>query len=1207
MVKAFGGKGEKAYSRKPLLRYDYIFLCPSFFRVKLTSIKLSGFKSFVDPTTIRFQGKLNGIVGPNGCGKSNIMDAVRWVLGESRASELRGESMKDVIFNGTTTRKPAGRASVELVFDNSDGRIGGQWGKYTELAVRRVLTRDGGSTYSINGTTVRRRDIHDIFLGTGLGPRAYAIIGQGMISRIIEARPEELRTFLEEAAGVSKYKERRKETARRLADSQENLNRVLDILAEQEQQLERLQQQAELAAHYSDLSGQRDRQQQFLWLLQKQHSEQEQVSLNQQTDKARTELEGIRAGITRCDAELEKLRVEHENANKALHEAQGSLYSINAEIGSLTAQIDYIAETRKRLESQITAFEAQKAEWSKQVPDFTAELESIKEKLAEQQAVQEMAEERLAEQQEGLPHYEETLEKRRQEELLLKEACQQIQRQIAVAANTHRNLTDTLTESSLKREKLVGQRDQLQEPDSALLQEQIAAREETAQQLQELQYQQESLEEELPAFQEARNQAMTRVHQCREAVIQHESRLNALRQIAEKTGQRGKLDQWLKENQLDGFQPFWRHITSEPAWETAVETVLAERMQSIELSRLEWTEAFARGTLPARLSFHHVPQAQEAGQDTATEAEGLDTLLSKIKTDRPYLMSVLRSWLHGIYTASDLATAVRDRHQLPAGACFVVPQGHRIDQYSVRLYAMESEAEGFFSRYQEITRLEADSGRLDDELKQATTSLQDAERQLDDRQMTAQRLSQDIGRLTGQLNEIRFAILKEEERQRHYAMQQEQIMQLLSALDEDSQEKQAEIAVQEQLLEELDLQLVGKQEKEDTFHETVIAAEEELMRAREACHEIEKQVQQAVFAQQTMRLRQEEIDRQAKMAAVQVQRAEEGIATNRQELEKLENSIQENRLQSLLDKRMGQEKLLADRRNALDGTAQQLRTAMEERLRLEQQVQPQQDRIVALQLKEQEARLNAEQQAQKLQEAGVVEADLMPLMPANARPSSLQGEITRLTAEINALGPVNLAAAQELKEGRERRQYLQEQHQDLTDAITTLEDAIKRIDRETRQQLRDTFDRVNQSLDELFPVLFGGGKSQLIMSGDEILDAGIQIMAQPPGKKNATIHLLSGGEKALTALALVFSLFQLNPAPFCLLDEVDAPLDDANTARFSSLVTKMSGQTQFLFISHNQIAMEMAEELIGVTMQEKGVSRIVSVDLSNAGEFAEKG
>ena len=1173
--------------------------------MKLTSIKLSGFKSFVDPTTIRFQGKLNGIVGPNGCGKSNIMDAVRWVLGESRASELRGESMKDVIFNGTTTRKPAGRASVELVFDNSDGRIGGQWGKYTELAVRRVLTREGGSTYSINGITVRRRDIHDIFLGTGLGPRAYAIIGQGMISRIIEARPEELRTFLEEAAGVSKYKERRKETARRLTDSQENLNRVLDILAEQEQQLERLQQQAELAEHYTSLSERRDRQQQFLWLLQKQHSEQEQVSLNLQTEKARTGLESIRTGITRCDARLAGLRVENDDANKALHEAQGNLYSINAEIGSLKAQIDYIAETRKRLESQIAAFESQKAEWSNQFPTFTAELEHIQQTLSEQLAVQEQAEERLAIQRDELPQYEEALVQRRQEEQVLKEACQQVQRQIAVAANTHRSLREALAAYSLRREKVLQQRQQLQAPDNMLLQEQVTAREETDLRLQELQYQLENLEGALPELQQARDQAEAHARQCRETVIQHETRLKALRQITEKAGQHGRLDDWLQENQLDGFLPFWRHISSEPVWENAVEIVLAERMQSIELSRLEWTEAFARGKLPARLSFHCV---QETGSQVEADlVEGLDSLSSKVVLDRPYLMPLLRTWLQGIYTAPDLGTAIQNRHQLPESGCFIVPEGHRIDRYSVRLYAAESESEGFFARYQEIARLEADKRQLDEALREATTHFQETERQLDDRQMMVQRISQDIRKQTGQLNEIRFAILKAEEQQRQYAMQQEQIDRQLETLDADNQDRQAEIAVQEQLLEELDLQLVEKQEKEDTFHDTVVAAEEKLMQMRDACHDIEKQVQQAAFNQQTLKHRREEIDRQASMATLQIQRAEEGIAAHRQELEDLENSIQENRLQSLLDKRLQQEQLLADRRNTLDGIAQQLREVMEERMQLEQQLQPQQDRIVALQLKEQEARLNAEQQAQKLKDAGAVEADLMLLMPDNAKPAALQADITRLTSAINALGPVNLAAAQELKEGQERRQYLQEQHQDLTDAITTLEDAIKRIDRETRQQLRNTFDKVNESLDELFPILFGGGKAQLIMSGDEILDAGIQIMAQLPGKKNATIHLLSGGEKALTALALVFSLFQLNPAPFCLLDEVDAPLDDANTVRFSSLVTKMSGQTQFLFISHNQIAMEMAEELIGVTMQEKGVSRIVSVDLSNAGEFAEKG
>ncbi len=1172
--------------------------------MKLTSIKLSGFKSFVDPTTIRFQGKLNGIVGPNGCGKSNIMDAVRWVLGESRASELRGESMKDVIFNGTTSRKPAGRASVELVFDNSDGRIGGQWGQYTELAVRRVLTRDGGSTYSINGTTVRRRDIHDIFLGTGLGPRAYAIIGQGMISRIIEARPEELRTFLEEAAGISKYKDRRKETARRLSDSQENLNRVLDILSEQDQQIEKLQQQAELADVYNTLSAQRDRQQQFFWILQKQDSEKSRISFEQATEKARTEFEQIRAGMFHCDAQLEKLRSDNELANQSLHDAQGVLYGINTEIGSLTAQINYITETRKRLEAQMTSLQAQKEQWQTQIPEFTAELETVQEAIAEHQIAQESAEETLDFQQEAFAQAETVLNEQREQERHLKDDTQQIQRQIAVAANTHKSLRNAITECGARREKLAQHRQRFNVPDEKVLEGHVQAKDEAEQYLQELLEQQANAEGELQAALEAKAQVEDAFRACRESVIQLESRLNTLRQIEEKAGRKEKLGQWLKDNQLEGFKPLWRHITSEAGWELAVETVLADRMKAIELSNLEWTDAFAKGTLPARLSFYHAESAESiAGADS----HGLSALKDRIQTERPYLMPVLASWLHGVYTSPNLATAIQNRHQLPEGACFVVPEGHRVDRFGVRLYAQESENEGFYSRHQEILRLEKKHDTQRQELDQMSVRLREVDAGLKTHQATARELTASIEKQNRLLNDIRFRILKEEENQRYYKLQQEQIAAQIKALDEDEREKQLALAEQEQLLEGLDLTLAEKQEKEEDFHTKVVEAENRLNHLREHCHSLEKQIQQARFAQQTATHRKSELTRQIETADQQIQAADEQIAKNTQELEKLEHGIQEANLQTLLDKRLAQEQVLAEKRNELDGIAQQLRTVMEQRMQFEQQLQPQQDQIVALQLKEQEARINAEQYVQKLQESGVNESELLVLMPDNLKSSTLQAEITRITHKIEALGPVNLGASLELKEGLERRQYLQEQHQDLTDAISTLEDAIKRIDRETRQQLRTTFDQVNKSLDEMFPILFGGGKSQLIMNGDEILDAGIQIMAQPPGKKNATIHLLSGGEKALTALALVFSLFQLNPAPFCLLDEVDAPLDDANTGRFSSLVRKMSEQTQFLFISHNQIAMEMAEELIGVTMQEKGVSRIVTVDLSNAGEFAEKG
>ncbi|MBR5999854.1 MAG: AAA family ATPase, partial [Oxalobacter sp.] len=645
-------------------------------------------------------------------------------------------------------------------------------------------------------------------------------------------------------------------------------------------------------------------------------------------------------------------------------------------------------------------------------------------------------------------------------------------------------------------------------------------------------------------------------------------------------------------------------VTCEPKWESALEVVLQERMQAIELSNLSWADGLSKSRLPGKLVFFSSIGVQRPSYGNDGD---LTSLVSFISVSRDDIKTVLQNWLSGIFTKSSIAEAIKDRDRLPEGASFIVPEGHRVDRYSVRLFAAESENEGFFQRINEIARLESQERDLELALKEATDKARDVSTVLKELQTALERLRRERTVLTEKLGEIRLVILKEEERQRHYVEQQEQIALGFEAIDSECQEKQEEIVLHEQLLEELDGRLSEAQEKEDAFRVVVETAEEKLLRERESCHAIEKQIQQALFAQQTLKRSVAELERQVEFAKGQVAKAQAGIVASQGELGNLEAGVQENALQELLEKRLMQEKSLTEKREALENTAQSLRKVMEKRIQLENQLQPQQERIVALQLKEQEARLNASQQAAKLSEAGVDEDELAQELPENAKSSSLQGEVTRLTNEISAMGLVNLAAAQELEEGKKRRQYLKEQHQDLTDAIATLEDAIKRIDRETRQQLKDTFDRVNASLDELFPILFGGGKAQLIMSGDEILDAGIQIMAQPPGKKNATIHLLSGGEKALTALALVFSLFQLNPAPFCLLDEVDAPLDDANTARFSSLVEKMSAQTQFLFISHNQIAMAMAEELIGVTMQEKGVSRIVSVDLDKAGEFAEKG
>lgn len=1172
--------------------------------MQLTSIKLSGFKSFVDPTTIRINGKRIGVVGPNGCGKSNIIDAVRWVLGESRASELRGESMRDVIFNGTTQRRPAGRASVELTFDNSDGRIGGQWGKYGELAVKRILTREGGSTYFINNVAVRRRDVQDIFLGTGLGPRAYAIIGQGMIARIIEARPEELRVFLEEAAGVSKYRERRRETENRLVDSRENLNRVSDILHELDQNLEKLQVQAGLAKRYQDLTEAKDRQQKLLWLIQKQASVREQAELVQAIEKAQTALEGMTADLFKRDAELEKLRDVHEVASRKLHDAQGNLYRTNAEIGGLEAQIRYVVETRKRLQAQILSFQEQKEQWSGQIVAFSDELASDRRHLEDAILDCEATQEFCFGKAEELPRFEDSLNEMRRQAQEVHDRILQIGQQIAVSSSKHKNLTDILQECLMRQEKLLQQQKQLVEPDMDDL---VSRRDEELEQteiLEELRQNETFRQDRVPEMESRYRTAREQLNECKNRHLQGEARLAALKQFQEETQSKSKLHSWLEKHELTVFNPLWQSIHIDSKWETALEAVLSERIRAIELSSLDQVQSFSKETLPAKICFFSVQESGGMAKPDGRKMSGMDLLADFVDSAKASFRPVLKNWLRHVYVADDLGQALQKKNTLPDGACLVVPDGHIVDGQSVRLFAFESETEGFFSRQQEIERLECVQEEIKDELSLAAERFRLAENELAEMQMQIQNGQNQATEVLQRLHEIRLSILKLEDANRLYHDQKSRIEMDLSELHHLKQDREVELRKEENRLEELDMLLTEWQGKEEFFHDRISEEEDKLKAFREELRQAERKAQQAGFEKETLVKRIDGLERQIRTAEDQVRMVSENLDQGRLELQELDDKGAQENLQVLLDRRMTQENTLVELRQNLDDLAQQLRVMLEGRLQLERGIQPQRDKIVSLQLKEQAARINVEQYDQKLTEAMADVPELTRLMPPDAKASAFQTEIVRLSAEIEKLGPVNLGAAMELDEGEKRRKYLQEQYQDLGDAIVTLEDAIRRIDRETRMLLKNTFDQVNESLAELFPVLFGGGHAQLLMTGNEILDSGVQIMAQPPGKKNATIHLLSGGEKALTAIALVFSLFQLNPAPFCLLDEVDAPLDDANTERFSSLVTRMSEQTQFLFISHNRIAMEMGEELVGVTMQEQGVSRIVTVDIDDAAKFS---
>jgi chromosome segregation protein len=1164
---------------------------------------LSGFKSFVDPTNFQVPGQLVGVVGPNGCGKSNIIDAVRWVLGESKASELRGESMQDVIFNGSTHRKPAGRASVELVFDNNAGKAAGQWGQYAEIAVKRTLTRDGTSTYYINGQPVRRRDIQDIFLGTGLGPRAYAIIGQGMISRIIESRPEELRVFLEEAAGVSKYKERRRETENRLHDTRENLLRVDDILRELNANLEKLEAQAVVANKFHALQADQDEKQKLLWLLRKNEAQSEQSRYFREMEQAQTDLEEQTAKLRHVELSLEQMRQAHFAVGDRLHTAQGQLYQTNAEIGSLEAQIKFVIESRSRLQSQLATLTAQRDHWQAQAREAQEQIEEAEFRLEELAARVEQSQIAAEQKNEQLPALDAAWRESQRKATESRAKIMQAQQQLELESAHQRNASNILSGLLTRRERLQQEKNGLNLPDSSHLANLKMQLEEKQQALEEQGYYLEEALERQPQIEEERRAAQAQVNAETAANAQLEARLNALRQMQERVQTQGKVQPWLERHELAGLPRLWQKLQVEQGWETAMESVLRERTGALQLSNIEWAKAFFSDAPPAKLALF-APLTVAPPTSTLDETAGLVPFINLLKLNDPGLRGLLQDWLHNVFSADDAIDALRQREKLPAGGCFVTREGHLITRSSVRFYAADSEQEGMLGRQQEIDnigkqlraqQLLADEARA--RAVRADAAVAEMTRRLAD-------VRQRIQGLTQSVHTLQIDVVKLSEVEARFNQRSTQIATDLAEIAAQEAEQMQVKLESEEKFEQLDMRLGELQGEHEDGQQDFQRKEQMLADAREQLRELERAAQEAQFAEKSQRSKIEELRRNIATATSQAAQVTASLEAGQNELASLESGAANDGLQDLLERRTGQERALADARHELDQITQQLRSAEDARTQAERSLQPQRDKIMEMQLKEQAARLNQEQFAQQLAEVAADEAALAEKLNPDMRPSYLQGEVTRLGNAIAALGAVNLAALDELAQASERKNFLDSQNADLLEAITTLEDAIMKIDKETRDLLQDTFDNVNRHFSELFPILFGGGQARLTMTGDEILDSGVQVMAQPPGKKNATIHLLSGGEKALTATALVFSMFRLNPAPFCLLDEVDAPLDDSNTERFCRMVKRMSDQTQFLFISHNKIAMEMANQLIGVTMQEQGVSRIVAVDMESAAHFA---
>ena len=1169
--------------------------------MRLNSIKLSGFKSFAEPTNFQLPGQLVGVVGPNGCGKSNIMDAVRWVLGESKASELRGESMQDVIFNGSGNRKPASRSSVELVFDNADARAGGQWNQFAEIAVKRVLTRDGTSSYYINNQPVRRRDVQDVFLGTGLGPRAYAIIGQGTISRIIESKPEELRLFLEEAAGVSKYKERRRETENRLKDTRENLTRVEDILRELTTNLDKLEKQAEVATQYRGLQQSGELKLHQLWFLKHRDAASEEERVKKAHLEATNALEARLAELRHGEAELETIRQAHYAASDELHGAQGLLAEAALEVSRLEERIRYVVEGRARVEQRLVELKASSEQWAERQREAEDELGQIAEQIAAAEEQGELLAAQAEEHSGNLPNFEDAVRAAQARSNEQRNVVAQVQQQIQLLAAESRNIDEQRRQFNARRERLAGEKQQLAAPDTERLAElktSFAAAEES-QGLADARL--HELQEQVPALDEERRAKQDQVNAEAGKLADLSARLEALRALQEKVQTEGKLKPWLARHGLDGLQGLWTKVHIEAGWETALESALRERLNALEVGRVETVRAFADDAPPAKLAFYTPPQAA-----IANTHQTLPRLSELLRLGDAGLKALLNDWLEGVYTAASIDEALAARGKLTHGEVIMTREGHQISQFAVAFYAPDSEQAGMLARAQEIENLERQlraQALIADEAKSALVRGEAAYTEASQRLATVRR---DAAEAQTRAHQLQVELLRLSQLAEQTSTRRAQLDEELAELDAQLEDLNERSATGEAKFEELDMQLATTQERHAELDEGVITAERKLAEAREQLRALERQSQEAQFSARSLAARRGELQRGIETALQQVAGNEASLQQLGEELEKLTDAAAQAGLQTALALKLEREAALGAKRSEYDDLTLRMRRAEEQRMQHEQSLEPLRERITKLQLEEQAAQLGGAQYLEQLSAAQVdLEALAKNIEEGGVKLYGLQGEIDRINREINALGAVNLAALDELTAARERKTFLDAQNADLTDAITTLEDAIKKIDAETRELLGGTFNTVNEHFGRMFPELFGGGQAKLVMTGDEILDAGVQVMAQPPGKKNSTIHLLSGGEKALTAIALVFAIFQLNPAPFCLLDEVDAPLDDANTERYAKLVKEMAAGTQFLFISHNKIAMEMAEQLIGVTMQEQGVSRIVAVDMEAAVSMAE--
>ncbi|HUH38751.1 MAG TPA: chromosome segregation protein SMC [Spongiibacteraceae bacterium] len=1164
--------------------------------MRLKCIKLAGFKSFVDPTTVSFPTNLSAIVGPNGCGKSNVIDAVRWVMGESSAKNLRGESMTDVIFNGSSDRKPVGQASIELVFDNSDGGLGGEYAAFTEISIKRRVTRDGQSEYYLNGTRCRRKDITDIFLGTGLGPRSYAIIEQGMISKLIEAKPDELRVFIEEAAGISKYKERRRETESRMRRTQENLERLTDLREEMERQLSHLQRQAQAAERYTELKKEERLLRAQLQALQWRELDQQFNDRDRSIKALEVKLEAVIAEQRAVDAAIEKHRDGHGELQDRFNAVQGRYYALGAEIARAEQTIQHQQERARQLRDDLAEAERNLVSAQRHLQEDTEKQTLWREESEALQPEIELLQEQELQSSDTLQVTEERMQdwQLRWDEFNSRAAGPRQQAEVQQSRIQH--LEQALGRIQDRNQRLEQERQGLS---AGPVEQEV---EQLREQLAELELAGEQAQESLDNSQQAIEQTREGNERCVAALDSARGELQTLRgrraslealQQAALAQQDAGVGQWLAQHGLADSPRLAEKIKVESGWEQAVETVLGSDLQALAVDDLggaaEWLESLSSGSLTL------LSEADDSAVPAAS-------LLGKVTSGRGLVAELLA----GVHCAADLPTAMARRGELGAGESLITPQGIWVGVSWIRVLRERDAQAGVLARQQELeallprmVALEESVARLDEERQGHQQALRQWETERDNQAREVQQHARRLGEVRSQLSARQVRI--------------EEISGRRERLSREIDESREQFQIEQENLGEARMLLadaIERMEQDSAAREALLAERDDNRRAldeaRQKARHDKDSAHQLAMRQQSLQAQLQSIHDSIERTARQVAQLEERRAQLAGSIDSNDQPLVEVKLEleALLEKRLAVEEELNAARREVDEVEHALRDAERSRHGIEQRANEVRAELERFRVESQGLAVRRRTLQERLIESQFDLDAVLANLPEEANEAGWQEQLESLDRKVQRLGPINLAAIDEYKVQSERKHYLDSQNDDLVEALTTLENAIRRIDKETRNRFKETFDQVNSGLGELFPRVFGGGHAYLEMTSDDLLDTGIAIMARPPGKRNSTIHLLSGGEKALTAIALVFSIFRLNPAPFCMLDEVDAPLDDANVGRYARMVKEMSEHVQFIYITHNKIAMEMADQLMGVTMQEAGVSRLVTVDVEAAAEMA---